>query len=155
MKASVRKAATPRRRTVIHKTERRSVTQPRRRILILAAGAVALPAVSRTSWAQAYPTRPVRFVVGYPAGGGTDITARLMGQWLSERLAQPFITENRPGANGNIAAEAVVRAPPDGYTLLVFGPAAAINTTFYSSITISSATLRRSRASSAHPTSCW
>jgi tripartite-type tricarboxylate transporter receptor subunit TctC len=156
MEASFRKAATPRRRTAPRSNERRLVTQhPRRRILSLAAGAAALPAASRLSWGQAYPTRPVRIIVGFAAGGGTDITARLMGQWLSERLARPFITENRPGASSNIAAEAVVRAPPDGYTLLVFGPAAAINTTFYSSITISSATLRRSRASSAHPTSCW
>jgi tripartite-type tricarboxylate transporter receptor subunit TctC len=132
MKASVRKAATPRRRTAIRNTERRLVTQhPRRRVLSLAAGAAALPAVSRISWAKAYPTRPVRLLVGYPAGGGTDITARLIGQSLSERLAQPFITENRPGANGNIAAEAVVRAPPDGYTLLLTGSNDAINTTFY------------------------
>ena len=132
MKASVRKAATLRRRSAIRNTERRLVTQhPRRRVLSLAAGAAALPAVSRISWAKAYPSRPVRLVVGYPAGGGTDITARLIGQWLSERLAQPFNTENRPGAGSNIATEAVVRAPPDGYTLLVFNPAAAINTTFY------------------------
>jgi hypothetical protein len=104
----------------------------RRQFLHLAAGAAALPFAPHVARAQAYPSRPVRLVVGYPAGGGTDITARLIGQWLSERLAQPFITENRPGAGSNIATEAVVRAPPDGYTLLVFGPAAAINTTFYS-----------------------
>src|ERR1700693_1864797 len=100
---------------------------PRRGFLHLAAGAAALPAVSRIARAQTYPTRPGRLVVGYPAGGGPDITARLMGQWLSERLAQPFITENRPGANGNIAAEAVVRAPPDGYTLLFTSSRAAVN----------------------------
>src|SRR6202011_4114133 len=103
----------------------------RRRFLPLAAGAAALPAVPRIARAQTYPTRPVRLVVGYPAGGGTDITTRLIGQWLSEQLAQPFITENRPGAGSNIATEAVVRARPDGYTLMVFGPSAAINTTFY------------------------
>src|SRR5262245_2582968 len=84
---------------------------PRRRFLHLAAGAAALPAVPRFAWAQTYPARPVRIVVGFPAGGGSDITARLMGQWLSERLGQPFIVENRPGAATNIAAEAVVRAP--------------------------------------------
>ena len=92
---------------------------PRRQFLHLAAGAAALPAVSRIAWAQAYPTRPVRFIVGFPPGGATDILARLMGQWLSERLGQPFVIENRPGAGSNIATEAVVRAPPDGYTLLL------------------------------------
>ena len=84
---------------------------PRRQFLHLAAGAAALPAVSRIAWAQAYPTRPVRIIVGYPAGNAIDIVARLIGQWLSERLGQPFIIENRPGASGNIATEAVVRAP--------------------------------------------
>ena len=91
---------------------------PRRQFLHLAAGAAALPAVSRFARAQGYPSRPVRIVVGFPAGGGSDITARLMGQWLSERLGQPFVVENRPGAATNIATEAVVRAPADGYTLL-------------------------------------
>ena len=104
---------------------------PRRQFLHLAAGAVALPAVSRFAWAQAYPSRPVRIVVGFPAGGGSDITARLMGQWLSERLGRPFVVENRPGAATNIATEAVVRAPADGYTLLLFGSSSAINATFY------------------------
>src|SRR5580658_8534223 len=90
----------------------------RRKFLHLTAGAVALPAVSRVATAQTYPTRPVRLIVGYPPGGLTDIFARLIGQWLSERLGQPFIIENRTGASGTIAADSVVRAPPDGYTLL-------------------------------------
>jgi tripartite-type tricarboxylate transporter receptor subunit TctC len=104
---------------------------PRRNFLHLAAGAAALPAVSRVAWAQAYPTRPVRLVVPAPAGGSFDITARLMGQWLSERLGQPFVIENRPGAGTNIGTEAVVRAPADGYTLLLVGTPNAINATFY------------------------
>jgi tripartite-type tricarboxylate transporter receptor subunit TctC len=91
---------------------------PRRNFLHLAAGAAALPAVSRIAWAQAYPTRPVRLIVGSPPGGVVDLYARLIGQWLSERLGQPFVIENRPGAGGNIGTEAVVRAAPDGYTLL-------------------------------------
>jgi tripartite-type tricarboxylate transporter receptor subunit TctC len=103
----------------------------RRQFLHLAAGAAALPAVSRFAWAQAYPTRPVRIVVGFPPGGGADITARLIGQWLSERLGQPFIIENRPGAGSNIATEAVVRAPADGYTLLLVGAFNAVNATLY------------------------
>ena len=92
---------------------------PRRNFLHLAAGAAALPAISRCAWAQAYPTRPVRIIVGFPPGGPSDILARLIGQWLSERLGQPFIIENRPGATGNIGTEAVVRAPADGHTLLL------------------------------------
>ena len=104
---------------------------PRRKFLHLAAGAAALPAVSRIAWAQAYPSRPVRVIVGFAAGGGVDIIARLMGQWLSEQLGQPFVIENRPGAGSNIATEAVVRAPADGYTLLLVTAANAINTTLY------------------------
>src|SRR5262245_795418 len=104
---------------------------PRRNFLHLAAGAAALPAVSRIARAQAYPTRPVRWIVGFAPGGGVDIMARLMGQWLSERLGQPFVIENRPGAGSNIATEAVVRAPADGYTLLLVTAANAINTTLY------------------------
>jgi tripartite-type tricarboxylate transporter receptor subunit TctC len=87
----------------------------RRNFLRLAAGAAALPSMSRVAWAQTYPTRPVRIVVGWAAGGASDTTARLMGQWLSERLRQQFIIDNRPGAVGNIATEAVVRAPPGLY----------------------------------------
>ena len=104
---------------------------PRRKFLHLAAGAAALPAVTRFARAQAYPTRPVRIVVGYPPGGGVDITARLIGQWLSERLGQQFVIENRPGATSNIATEAVARAAPDGYTLFLATTANAINATLY------------------------
>jgi len=104
---------------------------PRRTFLHLAAGAAALPAVSRFAWAQTYPSRPVRIVVGFPPGGGADITARLIGQWLSERLGQQFIIENRPGAATNIATEAVVRAAADGYTLLLVHSSNAMNATLY------------------------
>ena len=105
---------------------------PRRRFLHLAGSAAALPTVSRASrWRRAYPTRPVRIIVGFAPGGGTDIAARLIGQWLSERLGQPFVIENRPGAGGNIATEAVVRASPDGYTLLLVNRANTINATLY------------------------
>ena len=104
---------------------------PRRTLLYLAAGAVALPAVSQSAWAQVYPSRPVRIISGAPAGGGMDIVARLIGQWLSERLGQQFIIENRPGAGTNIATDAVVRAAPDGYTLLLAFSSNAINATLY------------------------
>jgi len=107
---------------------------PRRTFLQLAAGAAALPAVSRIAWAQAYPTRPVRIVVGYPPGGAADISGRLIGQFLSERLRQPFVIENRPGAGGNIGTEVVVRAPPDGYTLLIVNIPHAINATLYDNL---------------------
>jgi tripartite-type tricarboxylate transporter receptor subunit TctC len=103
----------------------------RRQFLHLAAGAVMLPAVPFAARAQTYPTRPVRIVVGFPPGTATDITARLIGQWLTERLGQPFIIENRPGAGSNTAAEAIVRAPADGYTLLLVGATNAINATLY------------------------
>src|SRR6266849_9204476 len=104
---------------------------PRRRFLHLAAGAAALPAVARIAWAQAYPSRPVRIIVPFPAGQATDIIARIMGQSLLERLGQPFIVENRTGAGGNIGTEAAVRAPPDGYTLLMVTVANTINATLY------------------------
>jgi tripartite-type tricarboxylate transporter receptor subunit TctC len=104
---------------------------PRRNFLHLVAGAAALPAVSRIAWAQAYPSRPVRLVVPFAAGGATDIIARLIGQWLSERLGQQFVIENRPGAGSNIGTEVVVNAPPDGYTLLLVGASSAINATLY------------------------
>jgi len=104
---------------------------PRRQFLRLAAGAAAIPAYSHTAWAQTYPARPVRLVVGYAAGGGTDITARLISQWLSERFNQHFVVENRGGAGTNIGTEAVVRAPPDGYTLLLATGANAVNATLY------------------------
>jgi tripartite-type tricarboxylate transporter receptor subunit TctC len=104
---------------------------PRRQFLRLAAGAAALPAVSRLAQAQAYPTRPVRLIVAVAAGGGADIVTRLMGQWLSERLGQQFIVENRPGGGTNIGTEMVVHAPADGYTLLQVNLAHAINATLY------------------------
>ncbi len=107
---------------------------PRRRFLHLAAGAVALPAVSRGAWAQSFPNRQVRIVVGTAAGGANDVLARLIGQWLSERLGQPFVIENRLGAASNLATEIVVRAPPDGYTLLMVSPSSAINATLYSKL---------------------
>jgi tripartite-type tricarboxylate transporter receptor subunit TctC len=107
---------------------------PRRRFLHLAAGVAALPAVSHTAWAQTYPSRPVRLFVAFPAGGTSDVVARLMGQWLSERLGQPFLVENRPGAGGNIGAEAVVRALPDGYTLLLASNANATNAALYDNL---------------------
>jgi len=104
---------------------------PRREFLRLAGATVALPALSRVARAQTYPTRPVRLIIGYPPGGSADITARLTGQWLSERLGQPFVIESRPGAGTNIATEAAARATPDGYTLFLVAPANAINATLY------------------------
>jgi tripartite-type tricarboxylate transporter receptor subunit TctC len=107
----------------------------RRRFLHLAAGAAVLPAVSRLAWAETYPARPVHLIVGFPAGGPQDITMRLIGQWLSERLGQSFVIENRPGAGGNVGAEAVVRATPDGYTLLSVSSPNAINVSLYTNLT--------------------
>jgi tripartite-type tricarboxylate transporter receptor subunit TctC len=106
-------------------------TPHRRYVLQLAVGAAALPAMARTSWAQPYPSRPARIVVGFPAGGGNDIVARLIAQWLSDKLGQQFIVENRPGASSNIGTEAVVHAPPDGYTLLLAFSTNSINATLY------------------------
>src|ERR1700676_596508 len=104
---------------------------PRRQFLRLAAAIAALPAVSRNGWAQSYPTRPVRLIVGFAPGGPNDIVARLIGQWLSERFGQQFIIENRTGAGGNIGTEAVVNASPDGYTLLLIDSSNTINPTLY------------------------
>src|ERR1700674_5111140 len=105
--------------------------RPRRRFLHLAAGAAALPLVSRIARAQAYPVRSVRIIVGFSAAGANDIVARLIGQWLSERLGRQFIVENRPGAGGNIGTEAVARAQADGQTLLLIDASNAINATLY------------------------
>ena len=107
---------------------------PRRTFLQLAAGAAAFPELSRLAWGQSYPTRPVRIIVGFPAGTSSDIGARLIAQWLSERLSQQVVVENRPGAGTNIAAETVVQAPPDGYTLLWVTQTNAINATLYHSL---------------------
>jgi len=103
----------------------------RRRVLALGAGSVVLPAATTSVWSQTYPTRPVRLLEGFGAGGSPDILARLLGQWLSERLGQPFVIENRSGASGNIATDAVAHAAPDGHTLLLIVPTNAINVTFY------------------------
>jgi len=108
-----------------------AVKLPRRKFLCLFATAAVLPVAGRPASAQAYPSRPVRIMVGFAAGGAFDITARLIAQWLSERLAQPFIVENRPGAGTNLATEAVVRAPPDGHTLVLGGAVNAVNATLY------------------------
>jgi tripartite-type tricarboxylate transporter receptor subunit TctC len=107
---------------------------PRRRFLHLAAGAAALPTASRVAKAETYPARPVRLIVGFAPGGTLDTLARVIGQWLSDRLGQPLIVENRPGANGNIATEVVVRAPPDGYTILLIGTSNTINTSVYDNL---------------------
>jgi tripartite-type tricarboxylate transporter receptor subunit TctC len=106
----------------------------RRRFLQIAAGAVALPAVSRLAWAQSYPAHPVRIIVGFGAGGAPDILARLVGQWLSNRLGQPFVVENRPGASGNLATETVVKAPTDGDMLLLTSLSNAVNASLYSKL---------------------
>ena len=110
------------------------MTLPRRQFLHLATGAVAFSAISSSARAQTYPTRPVRIIVGFPAGGPADIVARLMAQWLSERLGQQFVIENRPGAASNIGTEAALKAPPDGYTLLQVTSTNAVNVTFYDNL---------------------
>jgi tripartite-type tricarboxylate transporter receptor subunit TctC len=107
---------------------------PRRNFLHLAVGAAAMPVISRVGWAQAYPIRPVRLIVGFPPGGATDLVARIIGQWLSERFGQPVIVENRPGGGSNLAAQAVISSQPDGYTLLVATGSNAVNATFYESL---------------------
>ncbi len=106
----------------------------RRQFLRLAASATALPFVPHVARAQAYPSRPVRLIVPFGSAGATDITARMIGQWLSERLGQQFVIENRPGAGSNVGTEAVVRAPADGYTLALFGAPGAINVTLYQNL---------------------
>ena len=107
---------------------------PRRKFLYLAAGAAAVPAVTRSAMAQAYPSRPLRWIIGFPPGGGADTVARIMGPWLSERLGQPVIIENRPGASTNIAAQAVINSPPDGYTLLFLGLSTVVNSSLFLSL---------------------
>ena len=104
---------------------------PRRKFLHLATGAAALPALSSVARAQAYPTRPVRWIVGYPPGGGADTVTRILGQWLSERLGEQVVIENRPGASTNISAQAVINSPPDGYTLLFYSASTLINTSMF------------------------
>ena len=107
---------------------------PRRTFLHLAAGAAALPALSSLAAAQAYPTRSLRWIVGFPPGGGADTVARIMGPWLSDRLGQQVIVENRPGASTNIAVQAVVNSPPDGYTLLLFGGSSVVNNSIFANL---------------------
>src|SRR3954449_4864461 len=119
------------RRMTVRTLTRSKINLPRRRFLHLAAGAAMLPAVPRIAGAQAYPTKPVRWVVPFAAGGPAEILARLFGQWLSDRLGQPFIIETRPGAGSNIGTEAVVRSAPDGYTLLLVTTANAVNASLY------------------------
>src|SRR5712672_272428 len=107
---------------------------PRRRFLHLGAAAAAFPTVWRAAMAQAYPARPLRWVVGFPAGGGADIVSRIMAPWLSERLGQPVVVENKPGASSNISIQAVVNSPPDGYTLLFVPASAAVNVTLFETL---------------------
>ena len=127
---------------------------PRRNFLHLAAGAAALPAVSRIAWAQTYPSRPVRLIAPFAAGGTSDTVARLTGQWLSERLGQPFVIEDRPGAGSNIGTEAVVRASPDGYTLLMAGGYNAINATLYDNAYRGAALIRAAVSSATTAVTC-
>src|SRR6476659_531086 len=120
---------------------------PRRRFLHMAAGAAALHAVSCTANAQAYPSKPIRWIIGFPAGGGADTVARIMEPWLSMRLGQPVIIENRSGASTNIAVQAVVNSPPDGYTLLWHGLSSVVNASLFANLPLTSnVTLRRSPA---------
>src|SRR5215471_5036810 len=129
---------------------------PRRQFLRLAAGAVALPAMSRITAAQSYPTRPVHLVVGYPPGGAPDIVSRLIAEWLSERLGQQFIVDNRAGAGSNIGTEIVAKAPPDGYMLfMAVSTNASTQRCTQTSISVSSTISRRSQALAAHPSSWW
>jgi tripartite-type tricarboxylate transporter receptor subunit TctC len=107
---------------------------PRRHVLALSTAAAALAATRRIAWAQTYPTRPVRFIVGFPPGGGADTVARIMGAWLSERLGQQVVVENRPGASTNIAAQAVINSPPDGYTWLLYGASTVVNTSIFQNL---------------------
>jgi tripartite-type tricarboxylate transporter receptor subunit TctC len=107
---------------------------PRRKFLHLAAGAVALPTVSRFAWAQSYPSRPVRLIIGFPPGSASDILARIIGQWLTERIGQPVIIEAKPGASGNISVQAALAAPPDGYTVVQIAASSAINATLFESL---------------------
>src|SRR5947208_8443547 len=111
-----------------------TMTLSRRRILKLAAATTLLPAATSPACAQAFPTRPIRIAIGYPAGGSTDILTRIVGQYLSERLGQTFVIENKPGAGTNLAAQTVVAAPPDGYTLLFAASTYAINATLYDNL---------------------
>ena len=129
---------------------------PRRRFLHLATGAAALSAISQIAWAQTYPARPVRIIVGAAPSGTYDIMARLIGEWLSERLGQPFVIENRPGAGTTIGTEAVVKAPPDGYTLLLVGAAAATSALLYDKLNFNLIRdIAPVAASAASPTSWW
>ena len=132
-----------------------AIKLPRRKFLHLAAGAAALPSLSRIAWGQAYPSRPVRWIVAAGPGSAPDIVARLIGQRLSERLGQPIIVDNRPGGGSNIGTQAVVNAPPDGYTLLFVTNANAINATLYDKLNFDFIRdMRRWRLSSAFPLSC-
>lgn len=128
----------------------------RRQFLHFAAGGVTIPAVSTIARAQAYPIRPIHLVVGFPPGGPTDVFARLMGQWLSERMGQPFVIENRPGAGSNLGTEAVIRSPPDGYTLLLVASANAINATLYDRLSFNFVEdIAAVAESAASPSSWW
>src|SRR5262245_2020055 len=111
-----------------------AMTISRRHALHLAAAAAGFPIVARSARAQVYPARPLRWIVGFPPGGGADAAARIMGQWLTERLGQPVVVENRPGAGTNISVQAVANAAPDGYTLLFLGASAAINASSYATL---------------------